>query len=181
MKKLFPILMVALLAFAACQQPTADTEQQAETPVETLDVVKAVFPVDSVAPDGRSFHGKRIDGADAMPVSQLSEYVSTSGPSNVTVSGELTDVCQAKGCWMMMKLDDENEMRVTFQDYGFFVPTNSSGKNATVRGTVKMDTTSVADLVHYAVDKGMSEEDAKKKYTEPEVALTFVADGVVIQ
>ena len=181
MKHIGFLILLALVGMIACQSPTAETEEEKTQP-EVLEVVKAVFPVDSVAPDGRSFHGNRIDVSEALPATQLSGVVAASGVAeNITVSGELNDVCQAKGCWMTMKLDDENEMRVTFQDYGFFVPTTSSGKNATVRGTVKMDTTSIADLVHYAVDKGMSEEEAKEKYTEPEVALTFVADGVVIE
>ena len=39
----------------------------------------------------------------------------------VKIEGQVTEVCQAKGCWMIL-VDGETYARVTFENYGFFVP-----------------------------------------------------------
>jgi len=47
--------------------------------------------------------------------------------------GVLTEVCQTRGCNFFLD-DGESQIRVRFLDYGFFIPTDSNGKNAVVRG-----------------------------------------------
>ncbi|MEM9984415.1 MAG: DUF4920 domain-containing protein, partial [Bacteroidota bacterium] len=140
------------------------------------------YPADSVAPDGRSFHGFRIDESDALPVAQLSDFLASGESSEaVKVTGTVDAACKMKGCWMTMKLEDGSDMRVTFKDYGFFVPRDSPGKQAIIEGQASYDTTSVEILRHYAIDGGMSAEEAEKKYTEPEIAIAFEATGVIIK
>ena len=39
-------------------------------------------------------------------------------------------------------------MRVTFKDYGFFVPTDSAGAKARVAGTLKVSTLSAEEVAH---------------------------------
>lgn len=102
------------------------------------------------------------------------------GELNTKVSGVIEEVCQKKGCWMTLKKDDGSNMRVTFRDYGFFVPTDCAGKEVVIQGTAQYDTTSVADLRHYAEDAGQSKEEIEA-ITEPEIEITFVADGVVFK
>ena len=71
-------------------------------------------------------------------------------------------------------------MRVSFKDYGFFVPKDITGKTVVIEGTAKQSVTPVAELRHYAEDAGKSKDDIAK-ITEPEKALTFVADGVIVK
>ncbi len=47
--------------------------------------------------------------------------------------GVLTEVCQTRGCNFFLD-DEESQVRVRFLDYGFFIPTDSNGSNAVVRG-----------------------------------------------
>jgi hypothetical protein len=47
--------------------------------------------------------------------------------------GVLTEVCQTRGCNFFLD-DEKSQVRVRFLDYGFFIPTDSNGKNAVVRG-----------------------------------------------
>ncbi len=47
--------------------------------------------------------------------------------------GVLTEVCQSRGCNFYID-DGENQVRVRFFDYGFFIPTDSNGKKTVVRG-----------------------------------------------
>ena len=39
---------------------------------------------------------------------------------NSKMIAKVNDVCQAKGCWMKLDLEDENEVMVKFKDYGFY-------------------------------------------------------------
>ncbi len=57
----------------------------------------------------------------------------------VRVQGRVRSVCSQKGCWMEIapSMDRKTKgFRVTFKNYGFFVPTNSLGMDAKVEGTV---------------------------------------------
>jgi hypothetical protein len=58
----------------------------------------------------------------------------------VTVEGAVRAACTRKGCWM--ELSDGRDAkspgcRVTFKDYGFFVPTDSAGSQARVEAQVE--------------------------------------------
>ena len=99
---------------------------------------------------------------------------------NVKIQANINSCCQKKGCWMMVDLGNGEEMRVTFKDYGFFVPLNSEGSEVIMRGKAFMQETSVDDLKHYAEDAGKSEEEIAA-ITEPEFSLAFEADGVLIK
>lgn len=140
-------------------------------------------PADSVSADGSmSFHGQRISGEGAVPVAEVSSMVEAGEDlSNIKLSGTIEECCKAKGCWMSMKTAEGKNMRITFKDYAFFVPTTSAGNSAIIEGKAFVDTTSVEVLRHYAVDGGMSEEEAEKTITEPEVSIAFEATGVIVK
>lgn len=168
--KQLTFLFISTLLFA-CSAPSSTAEGD-----------KAAFPADSLSADGSmSFHGNRIDESGAIPTNQLVAYVKENGPSEVKIEGPIEACCQAKGCWMTMPLNETAEMRVKFKDYGFFVPKDAGGKTAVVRGVVSVDTVSVEERRHYAVDGGMTKEQAEKSITEPEIAISFLADGVIIK
>ncbi len=90
------------------------------------------------------------------------------------VKGRIRDVCQKKGCWMVLT-DGESQMRVRFADYGFFVPKDSSGKNAYVEGRAVVEEISEKEARHYeaeAIDGDPS------KVHGPQRAVSFIATGV---
>ncbi|QDK80956.1 DUF4920 domain-containing protein [Spirosoma sp. KCTC 42546] len=127
-----------------------------------------------------SFHGKKITEKGAIPAIQLATKMADKTEMPAKVEGTVESVCKVKGCWMKVKTGDGQTMRVTFKDYGFFVPKDIVGKTVVVEGTAETTTTPVADLRHYAEDAGKSKEEIAK-ITEPEKALTFVADGVIVK
>lgn len=96
-----------------------------------------------------------------------------------TLAGNVTAACQAKGCWMNMDIG-QNEMFVKFKDYGFLVPKNSADHKAIIKGWAYQDTISVKDRIEYAKDADATDEEIAA-ITEPEVKLTFVAEGVVMK
>jgi hypothetical protein len=185
MKKIILFLFVGFFVYACSpeakeaadktgQEVTANTEEVDEPEV-------AVFPADSVAEDGsRSFHGFRISEEGAQPIASLATLMGGKGEIETKLEGTIEACCAKKGCWMTMPLADGSTMRVSFKDYGFFVPKDAGGKIAIIEGKAFNDTTSVADLRHYAEDAGQSKEEIEK-ITKPEIAVNFEATGVIIK
>ncbi len=124
---------------------------------------------------GEAFEAnKTIDTYGLVRALNQSDSVST------TLEAEIITSCAKKGCWMSVVLPNEQEMRVTFKDYGFFVPTKGlQGKKAIIQGTAFQTVTDVATLQHYAEDAGKSEEEIAK-ITEPKKEFSMVATGVTI-
>ncbi|MEE1962973.1 DUF4920 domain-containing protein [Allomuricauda taeanensis] len=107
------------------------------------------------------------------------EGLMTTDTLQTQIMGEVTEVCQAKGCWMKVKLDSEDEVFVRFKDYGFFVPKDAAGKKVVMNGAAFLEEMSVEDQKHYAEDEGAS-EDELAQITAPKRTLRFEADGVLI-
>lgn len=88
----------------------------------------------------------------------------------------IDQVCQMKGCWMTLKTSDSSAVRVTFKDYGFFVPKDAGGKEVIIEGTATLKKLDRATAEHYAEDAGKVLE-ADTDLTE----LSVVATGVLIK
>ena len=75
---------------------------------------------------------------------------------------------------------DSSTIRVTFKDYGFFMPKDASGRTAIVDGFASVDVTSIEDLKEFAKDNGDSKE-AIEAIKEPKKELVFEAKGVILK
>ncbi|MFV0541284.1 MAG: DUF4920 domain-containing protein [Aestuariibaculum sp.] len=127
--------------------------------------------------------GEKMTPDDAKSVkSLLSEYkVLPKGDTlNTKITGKIDAVCQKKGCWMKLNMDDSSQVFVKFKDYGFFMPMNSAGKEVVVNGKAYVSEISVSQLRHYAEDAGKSKEEIDA-ITEPKITYTFLADGVLLR
>ena len=71
----------------------------------------------------------------------------------VLVETRIAKVCQKKGCFFVAQ-EGPSTARVTFKDYGFFIPTDSGGKNVVLLGTFSRKTVSQEQAEHYAADLG---------------------------
>jgi len=127
---------------------------------------------------GESFSSNEIYNAQEM----LSKYenIAVGDSLQVVFKAKTDKVCQAKGCWMTLSLDQENEVLVKFKDYGFFVPTNLDKQEVTVKGKAFIEEVSVEEQRHYAEDAGKSASEIAK-ITEPKKTLRFQATGVLVQ
>lgn len=97
---------------------------------------------------------------DVMPTEPaavtLSEAIAAMGDqqqTTVKIKGKVTEVCQAKGCWMIL-VDGDTYARITFKDYGFFVPTETSMQRTVVYGVLSEHVLSGEQAEHYAQDAG---------------------------
>ena len=71
----------------------------------------------------------------------------------VLVETRIAKVCQKKGCFFVAQ-EGASTARVTFKDYGFFIPTDSGGKNVVMLGTFSRKSVSQEEAEHYAADLG---------------------------
>jgi Domain of unknown function (DUF4920) len=124
--------------------------------------------------------GKKITEQGAVPATELVRTMAGAAEKPAKITGTVESVCQMKGCWMTLKTADGQTMRVTFRDYGFFVPKDIAGKTVVLQGTAQQTTTSVARLRHYAEDAGKPKAEIER-ITQPETTLNFVADGVIVK
>ena len=125
------------------------------------------------------FYGNKISEADVVKYEDVKQKAFDEGRIQTQISGKILETCPKKGCWMSMATESDTVF-VRFRDYGFFVPTEGvEGKTAFIEGDLFVDTISVRMLQHYAKDAGKSKEEIAK-ITEPELGLSFTADGVII-
>lgn len=123
--------------------------------------------------------GAPVTEDQALDATKIEASMANQTATALKIKGKIKEVCQVKGCWMTMDLGNERSMRISFKDYGFFVPIDCSGKSAVIQGQLTKETISIADLKHYAKDAGKSEQEIAA-ITQPETELVFVADGVLL-
>ncbi|MCG9880872.1 MAG: DUF4920 domain-containing protein [Bacteroidia bacterium] len=169
MKKVL-VIAASVFVFASCggnskpSEPSADSSQAA--PVENAEVTA-------------SFYGEKITPDSAVSVAELANLMGDKAEMNIKITGEISDVCQKKGCWMEIKNPAGEPVRVTFKDYGFFMPKDASGRTAIMDGIAKVEVTSIADLKEYAKDAG-EDKAAIEAIKEPKKELVFEAKGVIL-
>jgi hypothetical protein len=99
--------------------------------------------------------------ASAAPVALADALKQQMFSKTITIVGKVKEVCSVKGCWMILN-DGGTKVRVTFKDYGFFMPRNLVGKKIVATGVLSVETVSQADARHYAEDAGKSKKEIEK-------------------
>lgn len=191
MKKLF--LLFISLSLVACadnqsKEATSDVDQMKEKQGEMKSdaqhseaekEAEKNHDQDAIDPDQTEF-GADFDihnlksNADMLA---LYESMDKGDTLAVQYKAEINSVCQKKGCWVRLKLDEEEESFIKFKDYAFFLPKDAAGREAVVQGKAYLKEVSVDNLKHFAEDAGQSEEEIAK-ITTPELTYAFMADGV---
>ncbi len=131
--------------------------------------------------ESMSFFGEKIEADAAISYDAMIAQLEGKDSLNTKVKGVVSEVCQAKGCWMNIVSEQPNvePMMVRFKDYGFFVPKDISGRTVIMEGKAFRSVTSVDELKHYAEDKGASKEEIEE-INEPKVETKFLASGVIL-
>lgn len=101
---------------------------------------------------------------EAMPTGQaptpLGAALAAGGSEELQlISGRIGQVCQKKGCWMML-IDGDQAVRVMFGKDDFFIPMDSVGE-AVVRGRLQQVEVSEGEARHLAEDGGAEADQAK--------------------
>ena len=133
----------------------------------------------SVYPPNLISFGEEISAEGSVIATNYFSNQHVPDSTSIKLSGTIESVCQEKGCWMKLSIGNGEQIRVTFKDYGFFVPKNSAGHKTVIEGVLKKKVTDVETLQHYAKDEGKSDE-VIATITEPKEEYSFVAHGVLI-
>jgi Domain of unknown function (DUF4920) len=93
----------------------------------------------------------------------------------VLVEGVVRRACSQMGCWMELGPAEGGQgVRVTFKDYGFFVPLDSAGSMARVEGLVQVAELSDERAKHYESEGAIIPRGADGKPREVQMVATGV-------
>lgn len=126
----------------------------------------AALPVHAGEPTS---YGEAFADGPAVPVSEAITNVDRYAGEARRFSGRITEVCQAKGCWMMLE-DDGQAARVMFGDHAFYLPKDASG-TAVVHGVLERKELTPEQVGHLSGDSGTG-------IPAQPVEYRIVADGV---
>jgi len=126
--------------------------------------------------DGDGYYGSQMPmNAEVIPIDQaITNFESSDKMAEFKFSGRITEVCKKKGCWMILA-KGLRYARVTFEDYLFFVPTDSIKANAVVYGRLNQKKLSRAKGNHYEEDP-----DRTPTINSDQIEYQIVATSVVI-
>ncbi|WP_055435875.1 DUF4920 domain-containing protein [Lacinutrix algicola] len=142
---------------------------------------EAVEVAKEMAVNYKSF-GEEIIADDAIAAKSMAEHykaMKVGDSINTKMIAKVDEVCQAKGCWMKLDLDNGEQVMVKFKDYGFFMPKNISGQEVIINGKAYVNEVPVEELRHYAEDAGKSTEEIAL-IKESKKTYSFEADGVLL-
>lgn len=113
-----------------------------------------------------------------VPLAKVLETPDEFTKSAIIVEGVVETACQNRGCWMQVVPEaGQSGMRVTFKDYGFFVPKESKGLKARMEGVVAVKKLSNDEAQHLADEGAKLNRDADGTARE----ISFVATGVELR
>ncbi|XMO85505.1 DUF4920 domain-containing protein [Algibacter sp. AS12] len=164
--KSISLVIICVLMLISCNNKNKEEVKNTvkQEKVEYASFGEAIIPNDAIAATSMAAHYKTMKSGDSI---------------NSKIIATVNDVCQAKGCWMRLNLDNENEVMVKFKDYGFFVPKDIKGKQVIINGKAFVTEVSVDEQRHYAEDAGKSPQDIAA-ITTPKRTYSFEADGVLV-
>ncbi len=138
------LTIAALCAFALA--PRAANAGQSDG------VVRLSEPV-TVTDDYEEFGGVVEAPESAVTLAELVSRADDYVGRPVTVTTQVAKVCRKKGCFFIAREGDALA-RITFKDYGFFIPTDTGGKKVTLNGTLERREITERQARHYREDLG---------------------------
>ena len=119
--------------------------------------------------------GEALKGAPAVKLSELLAKPQAHEGKTVRVEGQVRKACEKKGCWMELAEGAKGAgVRVTFKDYGFFVPLDSAGSQARVEGVLKVAELSDSRAQHYEAEGAIVPRGTDGKPREVQLVATGV-------
>ncbi len=162
------ILVGAALCLVGCNT--------AKEPAPALHT-EAPAPAPSVAAGHKAF-GAPLGAGATVALADVLKAPDQFADQSVLVEGEVRRACTRKGCWMELSEAQDAAApgcRVTFKDYGFFVPTDSAGSKARVEAKVE------SKLVKPELVAHLESEGAKFAAKDPDGSaheVRLIATGV---
>ena len=174
------LLLCPILLCAACESgapPAAAPSPPAAAPAKPAAAAPTPAPAAAPAPAGTASYGAPFEPGPTVALTSLLANPKAYADQSVTTEGHVQRACSRKGCWMEIGTG-EDSCRVTFKDYGFFVPTDSAGAEARVQGRITTQRIEPGRVAH------LEQEGAKFKHREADGSATevqFIASAVQLK
>jgi hypothetical protein len=135
--RLFSLLVILAAGAAGCDSSPSPQVSEPQPSAEPVSAAKR--------------YGQPIAPGPATQLASLMKAPESFKDRAVIVEGAVRQACTRKGCWMEVAESMDKTRpgcRVTFKDYGFFVPTDSAGAKARVQGNVVVQTVEAKWVEH---------------------------------
>jgi hypothetical protein len=169
---------IALLSLGACDSKSPPPPSSA---TNVASATSATSGASKAPEDGYKLYGEPLTPAPKVELATLLKNPRQYTEKPVLVEADVRRACTRKGCWMELAESSDPaaaRCRVTFKDYGFFVPTDSQGAKARVLGVVEVEEVSARHVQHME-EEGATFANKKADGTAEEVRL--VATGVQLK
>lgn len=134
------------------------------------EVIRLSEPVQTT--ESYEVFGAELDVESLEPTS-LAEVINGDEAENITLVTSVSEVCAKKGCFFIAQ-DGDFTARITFKDYGFFIPTDSQGKEVILVGDFSVEILTEEKAKHYAEDAGQDASEIKGEQKEYSIVATSV-------
>jgi len=166
--------LLLLIPAVACE-----TKAREATPSAPASAVSS--PVAAPTPSAVKAFGAPISAGSELSLADVLASPERFRDRAITVEGHVRAACTRRGCWMELASGSDPKLpgcRVTFKDYGFFVPTDSAGASAKVQGTLGVNTLPPERVAHLESEGGQF----PRKNADGSVdELRLVATGVELR
>lgn len=175
MRRLPSLLCLALLLLlSACSSPGGNDDGDA--PYAAAEGEDALVEADTLIGEAPAAT------AAFLPVAEMVRRADELDGETVEVEGVVGQVCRVKGCWLTLRDESADPVRVVVPkdergEYVFTFPTSALGQRAQLTGTLSVTEESVEMRRHLAEDEGRSPEEVAA-ITEPRRALVLTASGI---
>ncbi len=122
-------------------------------------------------------YGVGVTSSVVMTTDELLDDAASLDGELVAVSGVVRDVCQSKGCWLVLETATGDVIRVAVAkddagEYQFTVPTDISGRQVLVEGRLVRQELSEEQQQHYA-EESNTQTAAPVEYRIEAVGVAF--------
>jgi hypothetical protein len=172
------LMLVAVPLVALAGEPAAKHEKHEK---HEADCHHPPAPTQAAAPQAgggwKLTRGEALKGAPAVKLADLLAKPQEHQGKTVLLEGQVRKACEKKGCWMELATAQDAKgpgVRVTFKDYGFFVPLDSAGSQARVEGLVQVAELSESRAKHYEGEGAIVPRGSDGKPREVQLVATGV-------
>jgi hypothetical protein len=116
------------------------------------DVIRLSKPVAENA-TSETFGTQFDSQSKALSLSEVMNATESYQAEPFLLQTEIAKVCQKKGCFFIAR-DAGHAVRVSFKDYGFFIPTDASGKTVLLQGELVAKNVTDKQAAHFNKDLG---------------------------
>ncbi len=151
------LLCLCALAFVGCgDEPTLRAEAHEEA--AAAPVPSGPQPSAVLADGSRQFGGALSDRAETS-LADIAAAPATFEGQTVRTEGQIERVCQRMGCWMELRAEGTEPVRVPMAGHAFFLPRDVVGHQASIEGRVTVTPLSPEARAHLASEGALATAD----------------------